>query len=237
MSGSVFNISGQVKQGAILVTSGYIRAQNLNRQNVVAIAPIGIFEDGSLEAGRYDAWFRSQEGGIDVVAQGDVFELKVFNTLSDATNNTNALHSAQRTAAVTAEAFNISYMSYELQLVQNLLPAVTVIPSESNLRYTNSRVVYWTWNVPVDPDGDSIHFQVEWGQDHAFAAGTTRTYSTLNTVDRSLFSYENSPDSWLSFPATGITSTNYGKKCRIRITMSGDATYYWRVRATDAIDR
>ena len=88
MSGNTLNISGQVKQGATLITYGYVRIQNLNRPSTIVIVPIGTFEDGTLEAGRYDAWFRSQEGDADIVAVGDIFELKVFSSLSDATNNT-----------------------------------------------------------------------------------------------------------------------------------------------------
>ena len=143
---------------------------------------------------------------------------------------------AQQTPAITIANFNISYLNYELQLTQNTLPNLPVISSEDNARYDNNRVVYWTWVVPTDPDGDNIHFEIQWGQNSDFL-GTTKTYSTLNAVDRSAFSYESSPNSWQSFPSTGITPLNYGKKCRIRVTMTNDSKYYWRVRATDAIDR
>lgn len=237
MAGNTFNISGQVKQGAVLVTSGYVRVTNLNRPSSFSVVPIGTFEDGTLEAGRYDAWLRAQEGEMDVVAIGDVFELKVFNSLNDATSNINPLFAGQQTPAINTSSFNISYLYYDLQLVPNMLPGLPVISSEDNQRYSNSRVVYWTWTVPSDPDNDTIHFQVEWSQNSNFLSGTTRLYSTLATLDRSLFSYETSPGTWSAFPADGISPMYYGKKCRIRIAMSQDSAYYWRIRATDAIDR
>ena len=237
MSGNTLNISGQVKQGATLVTSGYVRIQNLNRPSAIVIVPIGTFEDGTLEAGRYDAWFRAQEEDSDIVAIGDVFELKVFSALSDATNNISSLFNAQQTPVITIANFNISYLNYELQLSRNLLPNLPVISSEDIERYANNRVVYWTWITPTDPDGDNIHFQLEWGPNSEFFIGTTKIYNTLDSVDRSLFSCEVSPDNWQSFPFAGITPLNYGKKCRIRIVMTNDSAYYWRIRATDAIDR
>lgn len=236
MAGNTFNISGQIKQGAALVTSGYVRVQNLNRSNALAIVPIGLFEDGTLEAGRYDAWFRAQIGDADVVAVGDIFEFSVFGTLDDAMNNTGALFAPQQTLPIDNTAFELSYLSHQLQLVENLLPGLPIISSEDNSRYLNNKVVYWTWTTPIDPDGDNIHFELQWAKNSEFAP-VEKTYNTLYAVDRSVFSYEITPDNWLPFPSTGMTPANYGKRCRIRLTMGGNSAYYWRIRATDNIDR
>lgn len=239
MAGNTFNITGHVRQGAVDITTGYVRVQNINKPSIVALVAIGQFEDGTLEAARYDAWFRAQEGNPDVVAIDDVFELKVFGTLGDATNNINPLFAAKQTTPITEAQFNVSYLTYELEVTNNVLPGLPEIRSEDYNRYANNRTQYWVWVIPSDSDGDSIHFQLEWSTSSEFPAGSsTHLYDTTKTLDRSFFSYETSPGVWnSSFPSSGVPASAYGKKCRFRITTDADGVYYWRVRATDAIDR
>ena len=248
MSGNTLNIRGLVKSGNVVITDGYVRAINTNKPSNVDVVRIGSFEDGTPEAGRYDVWFKVQSGEPDVFAVGDVFRLSLHNLEADANAGTNPVYPAKNLLPVTQEQFDLSLINYELQAAINSLPELPVIVASDNLQYTNNSdgVVNWTWVIPSDPEQDNVHFQLEWTNDQLFQHGI-RHYTTnpkddrvndQSPSDRQFFSYEQAPGaSWISFPSTGVTKNEYGKKCRFRTVLPSDGTYYWRVRATDDVDR
>jgi len=237
MQGNTFNVSGLVYRGMVLMTSGYIKVKNINKPEIVTIVPVGSFETGSLEIGRYDAWFRAQQDDNVVVECGDVFEITAFNTFGDAVNDINRLSDSIQTPIVTESDVNLAYIQYNIQILANMLPSLPQILSEDNIRYTNNRTLYWTWIAPSDVDGDGIHFQIEWSQASSFLPGNTVTYDTTSALDRSLVSYQDNYGNWIDFPASGLPSPVYGNKCKLRITMNTNGYFYWRIRATDRISR
>lgn len=235
MIGNTLNISGLVYQGIALMTSGYVRVTNLNRPSIYTIVPIGNFEDGTLQVGRYDAWFRTQQPNDTVVEENEVFGLSVFSTLNDAVNVVNQISASEQTEPLTYIQINAAYLSHNIQLVANTLPSLPQILAEDNVRYTNNRTVYWTWVAPGDSDGNPLHFQIAWSQTSDFPPPATMLYDTRNSLDRSLVSYQNTHGNWVDFPIAGLPVTGYGRKCRFRITMNTNGAFYWRVRATDGI--
>jgi hypothetical protein len=248
MAGNTLNIRGLAKNGASVIESGYVRAVNTNRPSNVDVAQIGIYEDGATEAGRYDIWF-TRQGTEDVFAVGDVFQLSVHRSLDEAESGASPIYPPKSLPAITQEQFDSSLVVYELQVAVNALPGVPIIRAEDNPRYTNKSdgVVDWIWVIPSDPEQENIHFQLEWSSDPTFPSVGTYHYTTnpkddpvndKSSSDRQYFAYEVAPgDPWTSFPATGVTKTEYGKKCRFRKSLPSDGIYYWRVRATDTADR
>lgn len=250
MAGNTLNIRGLVKSGIDLITTGYVRAINLNRPTNISIAQIGSFEDGTPEAGRYDIWFKQNIDMPDVFVAGDVFRLTVHDTQAQAQSGSSPIYPAKDLPPVTVAQFDTSVINYELQLLINQLPGLPVIAAEDNPRYTNasSGTIDWIWIIPSDAENDNIHFQLEWSQDPAFPADKTYRYTTnpaddinnpsISAGDRQYFAYESVPgDPWRAFPSTGVTPSEYGKRCRFRRTLSSDGIYYWRVRATDNAQR
>lgn len=250
MAGNTLNIRGLVKSGVNLITTGYVRAVNLNRPANIGVAQIGGFEDGTLEAGRYDIWFKQNIDEPDVFVIGDVFRLTVHSTEADAQTGSSPIYPPKDLLPVTIAQFDASVINYELQLLINQLPGLPVIRAEDNPRYTNvsSGTVDWIWIIPSDAENDNIHFQLEWSLNPAFPPEQTYRYTTnpaddinnpsVSAGDRQYFAYENIPgDSWRAFPSTGVPSSEYGKRCRFRKTLSNDGIYYWRVRATDNAQR
>ena len=237
MQGNTFNISGLVYRGANLMTNGYIKVRNTNKPEQVTIVPAGSFEDGSLEVGRYDAWFRTQEEQDIVVETGDVFELTVFNTFGDAVNDINKLSDAIQTDGIADGDIGVGYLQFNVQITANMLPSLPQILSDDNVRYTNNRTLYWTWIAPNDVDGDSLHFQIEWSPTSEFLPANTVAYDTTKALDRSLVSWQDNYGNWVAFPAGGLPNVAYGNRCKLRITMDTSGYFYWRVRATDQINR
>ncbi len=248
MANNVLNISGLVYQGAVLITAGYVRAQNLNIPSMVKVAAIGTYETGDLEAGRYDVWFRSLTEQAFVCNVGDVIELSVYNLQASITDlqaetvapsvNVNRLFPPKTLPVLTEAQVNASYVAYNIQGVTNELPGLPIINAAENIQFTNSKNIEWIWKCPTDSDGDTIHFQLEWSLDPSFPliAGTNR-YDTRNSNDAAMFSYESADGIWKAFPLSGLPNAHYNKRCRFKITLSSDGTYYWRVRATDNVDR
>jgi hypothetical protein len=248
MANNVLNISGLVYQGPVMITSGYVRAQNTNKSDLIAVVPIGEYETGDLEAARYDIWFRALSGQPNVCDADDIIELSVYNNLVNVADlllptippsvNVNRLFPVKLMSPLTTAQVSSSYVAYNIQGVTNELPGLPVIKSEENTAFTSQRILEWVWRCPTDPDSDTVHFQLEWSQNPSFPSpGGTNRYDTRNGGDVVSFTYESATNYWRPFPTGGLISAHYGKKCKFRIEMAGAGTYYWRVRATDNIDR
>lgn len=246
MASDVLNISGIVYQGASTVTSGYVRAQNRNNPALVSVVPIGEYETGEVEAGRFDIWFRAIGTETSIATVGDVIELTVYN------NGVNLLDIRQQTVPsatlasrlflklmppLTPQQINNGYIFYEIQGITNELPQSPIILPENNIQDTNKQVIEWIWQSPIDPDKDRLHFQLQWSTSPTFAGVVTMSYDTRDEHPVDLFTYERLPGVWEQFPQSGLLSDHYGKKCRFKIKMARDGVYYWRVRATDGVDR
>jgi hypothetical protein len=85
------------------------------------------------------------------------------------------------------------------------------------------------WYVPLDPDGENLHFQIY--------ADTTNASLLLADSSNSVtgFEYFNGT-SWSSFPSAGVPGNNNGKiRFKPASTWTTGTSYYWRVIAQDSV--
>ncbi|NIR52392.1 T9SS type A sorting domain-containing protein [candidate division KSB1 bacterium] len=121
---------------------------------------------------------------------------------------------------VNWETDNLQVFFNELREVQNQAPGAPSLVSPGDLAFLNPDAgqVVFNWNVPVDPEGDLLHFKLEISQDPTFAAPIL-TFDSSN--DASGFSPTPPVDQSTTLVAFNLS------------TALQDGPYWWRVSAFD----
>lgn len=251
MGTNTLNIRGTITQGGNNVTSGYVRVKNQNR-NLIQVVRIGVMDTGESPPtpNFYDLWWRADSPEI-VADQGDTLELAVYSLtvpnaealLADPVTYLPTIPT--QTRMLTSD--DLSVVVWNIAAAADQLPGIPVIVPEDketepnhpiNPNYTNKSSPYWTWLVPSDPEGYPIHFKIEWSTNPSFSSGVGTATTQSGDALRGNFYYEANPGmAYVQVPVSGVPATHYGVRCHYRMSFVNFGSYYWRVSATDNVNR